>query len=370
MAKNRVIYQSEGLLVGPTPATGQHYAGTGTADSPNLISGLYRIQDISYGFTIPRTDVNQFGELAPIDRIILEQPTVNLNFSYLQNGFWNEKVLGFTISSGATEVSAISGFLNKTSDNKNYFIPTVSEGSDLIGTTAGQIGSSTPVIGVGNGFLSSYSAEGAVGQIPRCSISVQALNMEFEASGSGNFVPAVNPSDGTANTTWRYNIPIYNGAPSANVSGLSALRPGDITLSLGGWNEGGADTTDWKIQSYQVGFDLALDALQKLGSKYAFSREPRFPVPVTMTVTANLGDSKSGSLIDIINNNNAYNLDVTVRHPSTQATVCHYRVKRAFLDSQEFSSSIGANKSVTLRFTSQVGGPQQSTVGLFLSGWN
>jgi hypothetical protein len=43
-----------------------------------------------------------------------------------------------------------------------------------------------------------------------------------------------------------------------------------------------------------------------------------------------------------------------------------YVLKRLSLDSQEISSSIGANKSVTLNFTTQVGSPQQTDRGMFM----
>ena len=37
-------------------------------------------------------------------------------------------------------------------------------------------------------------------------------------------------------------------------------------------------------------------------------------------------------------------------------------------DSQSYSSSIGDNKTVTLDFSAQIGGPRQNTVGLFMQG--
>ena len=39
------------------------------------------------------------------------------------------------------------------------------------------------------------------------------------------------------------------------------------------------------------------------------------------------------------------------------------------IDSESFSSSIGDNKSVTLDFSSQIGGPEQKGVGVFMSGY-
>jgi hypothetical protein len=134
MPRTRVIYQNEALYVGPSPATSGHYkfitgnnapnvptqrlsqldplsvltvnSGNTTATlplavmtsglAPNL-ANLDRIQSINYNFNIARKDVNQFGNLAAIDRVIVDQPTVSLDFSYLQNSFNNEEELGFDV---------------------------------------------------------------------------------------------------------------------------------------------------------------------------------------------------------------------------------------------------------------------------------
>ena len=64
MARNRVIYQTEGLFVG----------GTGNAAATTQIK---RVQSANYSFDISRQDVNQYGQLARIDSIILDPPTVS-----------------------------------------------------------------------------------------------------------------------------------------------------------------------------------------------------------------------------------------------------------------------------------------------------
>ena len=367
MARTRTIYASQSLSVGPSPATGQHYSNSGVpAGGTNLVSGLYRIQDCSFGFNIPRTPVNQFGELAFIDQVNLEQPSVNLSFSYLQANLHNEKTMGFSLSSGG-KVSFVSGIINKQTDGKNFFLEVAPEGTDSIGL-ANPSKTTIPVYAFGNGFITSYNAEGSVGSFPRVSVGVEALNLNFNSSGSGATIPAVFPDNGTAVTNWTYQLPVALSSPT-HLSGISVLRPGDITLTLG-YNEGGADTTDLKIQSYSLGLNLSRQQLLKLGSKYAFSRELQFPIPVTLSVTADVGDFKSGSLIDIVNNNTDYNLAVDIKAPGTTTTAVNYQILQANLDSQEFSNSIGPNSSVTLNFSSQLGSSSQTNIGLFCSGNN
>ena len=62
--RKRVIYQSEALFAGG--------------------SYLQRIQSINYSFTVPRTDVNQYGQLGQIERVITEVPTVSLLTIWLE----------------------------------------------------------------------------------------------------------------------------------------------------------------------------------------------------------------------------------------------------------------------------------------------
>ena len=108
MARNRIIYQSEALYAGPSPATGNHFTDQQNL-SGNLVKQLHRVQSANYSFNIARQDVNQFGELAAIDRVILESPTVSLDFSYLLNSLANEEELGFAPLDGSS--SCISGLL-------------------------------------------------------------------------------------------------------------------------------------------------------------------------------------------------------------------------------------------------------------------
>lgn len=381
MARNRIIYQSEALYAGPSPATGFHY-GTFTAgqggstnvpsENSNLVRQLQRIQTANYSFNVDRTNVNQFGQLASIDRVILNSPTVSLDFSYLLANLANETGLGFTISTpgSSSEVSAISGILNKVQDERNYFIRTVSEGSDAVEFTDGT-SANNGVIGIGNAFLTSYSTEGSVGNFPTTTINVEGLNMNFQKGTSGNYTPAINPTNGAALSNY-YQLPkaLQNSSNTANISGISALRPGDITLSLNNTNAGGADVDTMNVQNYTMSFDLGRTPIQRLGNKFAFTREINFPLTVTLKVDAQMTELQTGALAQTVTNDSAtYTPTVTIKSPTdSTVTVAQFKLKGAKLDSQEFSSDIGANKTVSLTFSTQVGGPQDLNNGIFISG--
>ena len=62
--RNRVIYQSEAVYA----SQDVEFSGEQTGYRDNI--DLDRVQSANYSFNISRTDVNQFGQLGAIDRII------------------------------------------------------------------------------------------------------------------------------------------------------------------------------------------------------------------------------------------------------------------------------------------------------------
>ena len=90
MARNRVIYQSEGLFVS---------SGASSFEA-NEHAQLRRVQSANYSYTINRQDVNQYGQLARIDSLVLDPPTVSVDFSYYLTDGFNERALGFYVQTG------------------------------------------------------------------------------------------------------------------------------------------------------------------------------------------------------------------------------------------------------------------------------
>ena len=402
MARNRIIYQSEALFAG-------QLTGVTDAHNENQIKQLHRVQSANYAFNISRTDVNQFGELAAIDRVVLDTPTVSLDFSYYLANFANEANLGFTVngvSSSADDMtSALSGILNRTADERNFFIQTSREGEDAVGdanrhsTSDSSISAST--IGVGNAFMTSYSSEASVGGFPTVSIAAEGMNMNFSTGTTGVPNPGIDRINGTAATTL-CDLPPASGSatlessddPTSGILGLSTLRPGDITIKVAendgtnvfgttNYDLGGAKlptsagdaTSSANIQSYNISFDLGRTPIQRLGNRFAFAREIDFPVNLSLSVDAILTDLTTGNLNDLIDCEKSYNVEIELKGATGdvcgaagKTTVAKYVLKDMRPDSQSFSSSIGDNKTVTIDFTSQIGGPRQNDVGLFMAG--
>ena len=401
MPRNRIIYQSEALFVGPTPSISGFFSDSRGRVAPtaadrtgvlNMVKQLHRVQNANYAFNVTRTDVNQFGELAAIDRIILDSPTVSLDFSYISAGIENERLLGFVTDGSYT---CIKHFIDKSQDEKNYFIETVGEGRDAF---QDEDYTDTSVIGIGNGFLTSYTAECSVGNLPTVSINVEGLNMAFNSGVSG-ITPAIHAQSGNR-LPYNYILPKATGSWGTGDLSTSTLRPGDMTfhfkkvdaesvdssqLIVGAENSydapgaklgDGTTETFAKIQSYNISMDMGREPIQKLGSRFAFTREITFPITATCTIEALLADITTGSLSDIVNCDDSYDITVNLLRPTSCTSTAgayndifvQYNLRNVKVNSQSFSSDIGANKSVTLEFSTQIGGPNQTKQGLFMSG--
>jgi hypothetical protein len=371
MARNRVIYQSEALYVS------SGLLSTGTSQHVQLD----RVQSANYNFSISRQDINQYGELARIDSITLEPPTVSLDFSYYLTDGSNERALGFFVQTGsATSGNFPSGHMT-TNSGRNFFIVTSAEGDDLnYSTASGQIKS---VIGIGNGFLSDYTLDVAVGSLPTVSVTIEGANI----AASGSFIatgvgytgitgqnPSVNPENGIANSGTGVLLP--TGKTNLGNSTISALRPGDVTLTFGGITGDGSgviadlatNSNGIHIQSASLSVPLSRSPLQRLGSRFPFARAVDFPVTSTLTVNAILNEVTAENLSTTLNNNTTTDITLTIKKPGSTETAMIYVLKKARLDSESFSSSIGSNKTVDLTFSTQIGGPNDVTNGVFVSG--
>jgi len=366
MARNRVIYQSEGVFAGQrTPCTGVNH--TGAAD----VKEIYRVQSANYSFNLGKRDVNQFGELAAIDRILVDPPTVSLDFTYLLANVYNEQALGMTVGISTNPTSnAFSGIFAGATDEKAYWVKTVAYGTDLHGLPS--TGYVFGAIGFGNGYISSYSIDAAVGDFPRASVRVDCSNMKFDnwlSTDEAKQSPCVNKENGTLIAADTYRLPSGTSTTSA-LDQTTVLRPGDVVMT---WDNAAAATmgtaiNDAKIQSFTLSSDISKTPLNKLGSKFAYSQETNFPVTASLRITAAVGDMNTGSLTQLLESTGVNTVGVKIFAPTGSTVNFGFDLKGAQLDSQEYSSSIGDSKTVTMNFSVPIAGANDLTRGIFLSG--
>lgn len=362
MARTKVSSQNYALVVGPSPASGIH---TGT---PSPLKNLWAVTACDWSWSNPKQDVLHYGYAAARERVSLEPPEVTLTFDYYITSAYNESVLGLNVyDNGAT--SAIKYLLDKTKDEKNYFLFVAPEGADAFGLNGAS--SDIGVIGIGNGFLSSYSIDVAVGDFPKASVQVQGLNFKTYTGGVLQPIPAVNPTTGLEITGVNFTIPTITDYK--NSSGLqNVLRPGDITVSL--QNGGGLfyEYTNAAVQSASMSFDLNRASITQLGSKFATSKEITFPINVNFEATMLAKDLKTGSLADFLCNTGTYTVGVSFRTSSctgSGAETFGYTLRNVSLEGQSASTPLGSEPgTITTTWVGQIGGTGDLSNGLFMSG--
>ena len=378
--RNRVIYQSEGLFV--------------SKNASNIAAGdheqLERVQSANYSYTINRQDVNQYGELARLDSLVLEPPTVNVDFSYLLTDSYNERVLGFFVQQSGdgdslvnmphqapyTDGNFASGHMVAHS-GINVYVVTSPDGVDLNKNPSEPLDASDTILGIGNCYISDYSVDLSVGALPTIAVSLEGANMRSDTSGTNFSSPAINQEDGTSLNPVIVALPdpsqTPGGAPADDDEAvINALRPGDITCAFE--NVSGETVVELDgagaahVQSVSMSLPLSRTPIQKLGSKFPFARSVDFPVNCTMSISAIVNDVERVNLSQVLESG-AKNIRIDLKDSNDNYAV-RYWLKEAKLDSESFSSSIGSNKSVDLTFSAQVGGPEDQTAGFFMSGNN
>lgn len=375
-----------------------------------IIKQLKRIQTVNYGFTVNRVDINQFGQLSRLDSIVTEQPTVNMDFSYFLIDGENERLLEFNIDGHTNSLSgALSPELYQAGNN--FFLLTVPEARDAVAgdirldTENGFGPESKTVIALGNGFVTDYNVDVSVGAIPTANVTVEGMNLQSDIGETGLNLPAIRLTDGSKiSDAWEYdqsNAQVLHSDTNtctglyslpAAVTGFSgcgdiaALRPGDVVVdiqnsSLIAITNSGDSHVPQKgtahIQSVSMNIPMSRTTLQRLGNTFGFSKSIDVPITATMNVSASLADVKRGNVADLLCECGSVDLTVTIYPPEcascnlkTGEAAMVFGFKGCRLESENFSSTIGDNKTVDMTFTVQVGGADDSRNGVFLSGYS
>jgi hypothetical protein len=359
MARNRVIYQSEALFINKDASLTGGY------------KQLERVQSANYSFSINRQDINQYGQLGKLDSIQLDAPTVNADCSYYVTDGFTERAMGFFVATG-NQASTAGGFVSghlADGSGRNLIILTTPEGTDA-DLPSRATGTTDSAIGIGNCYLSDYSVEMSVGSIPTASVSFDALNInsnQVGPHGAGFDSPAIDPVNGTALTN-KVVLP----QASTGQGNTAALRPGDITVNISQFDgiplaDIGLGASGAHIQSASLSVPMSRSTLERLGSRSAYARSVDFPIQASLSVSAILNEVETSNLADIIDDEVEKTVTLTLKKDDG-ATGILYTLKGVSFDGESISSSIGSNKSVDLTFSTSVGGPNDTSHGVFMSG--
>ena len=373
MSRNRTIYQSESLFVGDSIY----------ASGKNNNHELIRVQGASYGFSLNKTDINQYGRQLRLDTVQLESPTVNFNFSYYLGDGFNEKNIGFDINA---DKQFVGPFMDSFSGN-NFYMLTSDEGIDAVDFNSGD---NYSLIGIGNAYLTNYSLNMSVGSAPIVELSYQAANINSQnGQVSGQIItgslPSINPEEDSIIS----GDVVLKKPKDRGASRPSVIEPGNIRLEFPGFqsdNEGPISKTkgqgSFHLQSASLSLPMNRSELYRVGTKYSYARVLDYPINGTLTVTAVLSDIESENLLNIISEcRDQGNKEISLtldkcKIPEYGIEV--FGVEKAMkitlkgvdLISEAFTSQVGSNKAVDVAFRVQVGSDDDLSRGVLLELFN
>jgi len=263
------------------------------------------------------------------------------------------------------------------------------------------------VIGIGNAFITDYTLNAAVGDVPNASVSVEGSNINFGTGGAGYILdglvppadwygsttgfdqlagsitgghpsdpagiisnPAINEVDGSMLTGVGVLVP---GSSTGELS-ITALRPGDITMTFDNASSlmGGANLSDLHVQNFSVSLPVGRTALNQIGNRYPYFRAVDFPVTANCSVSAILSEQATGNLNTLLCSNETHQITIKLHKPCELGVAggeaFRITMKNADVDNQTLNSTIGDNKTVDFTFSTQIGGPNDLTAGVFMSG--
>lgn len=319
MARKRIIYQSQAVAI---------------EQASPLISQttLMGVQSCNYGVEISREDVNQYGQLGAIDKVIMDAPTCTTEVNYYCGGF------GGPSAEGAN----LSGLLQAAIESKTASVLVAldsTEGEDYA------ISASDTVVVLESGSLTSLSADATVGGIPTNTLNFQGLDFRYSSNTGGDEV----------------------AVPGTSLT-ISTQTGVQITLS--------DSTTNSKYTNFQtcgISFDLGTEVLRKLGdsaSPYYYGIVPTFPAQASINFESLAIDDGIQTVVTNLKQS-AKTSSAVVTGGMTNVSVniggTGYKLVNGTVDSHNFSSSIGDNVTLDATFNATIGGAsskQNLLVGL------
>ena len=353
------IYNVAAMFASSTPATGVQ-----------TLTQIPRVQNVGVQFNVPRQDVQIIGQMDRIDNIIASAPEVTCNIDYIALDGKAEDVLGFSTKNLNT--TFISGFLDKTTDEKNYYLLLAREGYDAIGSTDS---TNNNVVALGNGYVTNYSLNMSVGDVPRSSVSISAHNFATYNGTSGKANPAISPETDALIGANPFTLPTAVAYTGTAIP--SSLRSAELFLSL----PSDASVGDYmsgagKIHVNSVGISLPINRtpITELGHFYPIAKKYTPPTPITVSIDGLAGDVSEDSIAALRCNDGTYNFRVNMCKPNcggmTGTPSMIWDVKGVKLDSRDFSIGVGGGAAtVRLTFSTQASAIGTNTSrGIFMSG--
>lgn len=387
MARNRIIYNVEGLFVAP-------YSGEQNINSDYYLNGyqiLKKLEKIqSFNYSIQKNPLNAQG-FGQKQNIFLGQgfpPEINFNFSYIPDGVTNENRLNFDVANFNTSfnIPMFSGICtnNQLLNKRDFYLLINKNENDLFFNypltdysvnPTGLIDVIDPnsqnyaVLHFQNSYLNEYSFNISVGNMPEVNQSYTADNITYYLSGSDISYSILNLKSGFAEKqSDKILIPKILNYNDPKVSGQNILLPGDANVTFYTSNKGISFYTE-TITSLDFSLNFNRKAYRSINYKLPLLRKIEFPVNGKLNTSFVIKQDFSGSFFDTLNSNDDYNVVVNFNKCKNINNI--YPTQFIFsgckFNNINYDSSIGSNKTATLSFDFDLD-PDFGRRGIFASG--
>ena len=302
---NRIIYQSQAVSVNSVTLDG--------------------VQSCNYGIDIGREDVNQFGQLGAVDKVILAAPTCTMEIGYYAGGFGGSSAEGTNLSG-----LLASGMYGSVSGVNVIAALTTNEGVDY--SAAGN------AVTLKSGVLTSFSSEASVGAIVNNTLSFAGTDFSY-----GTVMPTVPGVD--------LDIATQTGvAVTIDEVGGATSTPTPTTTFI-------------NYQSATVNYDLGQEVLQRLGDSttpYYYAVVPTFPATANIDFESlSINDGMHIVVDSLSQSANTASKSVEAggyANVTVNVGGVTYKLVNCTMDSHSFSSSIGDNATLSASFAATIGG--------------
>ena len=398
--RNAIRYNAAGLFLTDSPAIRPE-----TKD----IHFFNRVQTAEISVSLNRQDIKQIGSEDFVDRKIVSEPDININFDYFLTDGHEENTLGLNIASGHQSVSGT--IYEDLREDKSAFFIVGEEPFDLTGY-AGKIEKfkGCTAIGLGNCYLTNYSISASVGSVATASAQMKCSNINYQCveghtweeilksvsalldqkdetdddfirfQDDGKIIVGESEEIATLKGLEIPSLDLKNKGAKLEGTGLvfdpilynsaaAALAPGGMKVMLHNLNVGGpmlsGDFTGAcfsghvNLQSFDINVPFERESLYGFESMHAYGRKMKYPQLGTVNFEITSSAFKSGNFTDILCDDREYGIEILLNNQCSfsclgspnKDTFMHFIINNAKFDNYSISNNIGDPSTVSCSFS-------------------
>jgi len=378
MAKTRNVirYSSAGLFLADSVVDSNKEDDVAKTE----VKFFNKLQSFQFSVDTNRENIKQIGTDHYIARTMVRHGSINVSFDYLLTDGYEENLLGLNILGPDMKydqdgevynlnIQDSGTIYNNLKENKSLFFVLGDEGHDLTEYDKRELGlEGTNVLGIGNGYISSYSFSASVGDLAKASVSFTASDFNYDCMDAGggfyweriteffgnllvqkdqgdvDFLLLQDGSEIQLDKELEYqkigairnpSLDLINkGAPLDKVgfpaltfrpklykSAVTAIPPHGINLKIKNLNIGGptlnaesaSDScfeSSANIQSFDVNIPFEREDLEGFESMHMYGSKLKYPQLGTLSMSLLSSTFESGRFIDIFCGDTEYEIEI------------------------------------------------------------